>query len=58
MLRRLSALIGMVVLVAILIALVWAVHEHRARTDVESVEPEVRLDRRLAGPEMEGESSC
>ncbi|HEY0591330.1 MAG TPA: hypothetical protein VGF40_06160 [Thermoanaerobaculia bacterium] len=58
MLRRLSALIGIILLAAILIALVWAVHEHRTRTIDEMSEPQVRIDRDSAAGRTEGERSC
>lgn len=58
MLRRLSALIGIILLAAILIALVWAVHEHRTRTLDEDIQTQVRLDSDTAAGRMEGERSC
>lgn len=57
MLRRLSAILGIILLVAILIALVWAVHQHRLNTGLDS-EGNVRLGPGIAAQQTEGERPC
>ncbi|MFN2443639.1 MAG: hypothetical protein ABR517_13245 [Thermoanaerobaculia bacterium] len=58
MLRRLSAVLGIILLVAILIALVWAVHQHRLDTGGTAEETRVQSRSTVAEQQAEGEQTC
>lgn len=58
MLRRLSAVLGIILLIAILIALVWAVHQHRLDTGGNAEGTRVQAGSTVAEQQAEGERTC